>query len=74
MPLKKQKSLTSFIAEEDGKTIKKSLLLASLGLVSGLVLGANNVQAGLNESIHNSSTTGTGHSNCHTNHNSHSSY
>jgi hypothetical protein len=36
MPAPKNKNLRAFIVEEDGKTIKKSLLIASLGLVTGL--------------------------------------
>lgn len=72
MPASKKKNLRAFIAEEDGKTIKKSLLIASLGLVTGLGL-AETASAG-HSNNHSSTMASSAHSSCHGNHNNHSSY
>lgn len=68
--MKAKKNIKSFLREEDGKAIKKSLLVSSLWLV--LWFGITNSAEAW--SSHSSGNTWSAHSSCHSNHNSHSSY
>lgn len=69
-----KKNIKSFIREEDGKTIKKSILISSLGLITWFTLSGS-VDAGhTNYNNHYSSTGINDHSSGHSSHNSHSSY
>jgi len=69
-----KKNIKSFIREEDGKTIKKSILISSLGLVAWFAL-TSWVDAGhTNYNTHNSTTAVNNHTSWHSSHNSHSSY
>lgn len=69
-----KKNIKNFIREEDGKTIKKSILISSLGLISWFAL-TNWVNADhSNYNTHNSATGENYHTSGHSNHNSHSSY
>ncbi|MCK9272559.1 hypothetical protein M0P65_03360 [Candidatus Gracilibacteria bacterium] len=71
--MKAKKNLKSFLREEDGKTIKKSLLIAGLGLIVGY--GINSASAAHSNYNNHYSGTGTNyHSSTHSNHNNHSSY
>ncbi|USN59006.1 MAG: hypothetical protein H6767_02770 [Candidatus Peribacteria bacterium] len=71
--MKQKKSIASFIREEDGKTIKKSLLISSLGLVLGFSLSGVSADHS-NYNNHSSGTGNSNHSSTHSSHNSHSSY
>lgn len=71
--MQKKKDLRSFLREEDGKTVKKSLLIASLGLVAGFS-GSAVADACSNQSYHTSGTGNDYHASSHCNHYNHSSY
>jgi len=72
--MKKRKDIKSFIREEDGKTIKKSLLISSLWLVLWFWI-ANTAEAWRSYTDnHNSWTNTSSHTSTHSNHSSHSSY
>lgn len=69
-----KKNLKSFIREEDGKTIKKSILISSLWLIAWFAL-SNSANAWHSNYDNHSSWTGADyHSSTHSSHNSHSSY
>ncbi len=70
--MKKNKNIKSFIREEDGKTIKKSLLISSLWLVLWFWI-AWTTEA-WHSNTHSSWTDTTSHSSTHSNHSQHSSY
>lgn len=59
----KKKNITSFIREEDGKAIKKSILVSSLGLILWFwssiadAWHTNSHWSGTNTSCHNSTHT-----------------
>ena len=71
--MKAKKDIKSFIREEDGKTIKKSLLVSSLWLVFWFWL-SNGAEAHSNYNNHYSWTGNYYHASSHSSHNSHSSY
>ncbi len=67
--MKTKKNIKSFLREEDGKAIKKSLLISSLWLIlwfSAWVTEATN--------SHGSGTWVNYHSSTHSNHHNHASY
>jgi len=67
-----KKNLKTFLREEDGKTIKKSLLISSLWLI--VWFWANSAFACSNANTHNSATGVNYHTSTHCNHSNHSSY
>ena len=72
--MKKRKNIKSFIREEDGKAIKKSLLISSLWLVLGFWITSNADAWHSSYDNHSSWTGNTNHSSTHANHSKHSSY
>lgn len=72
-----KKNIKSFIREEDGKTIKKSILVSSLWLVTWFLL-TSGVDAGHSNSslinTHSSQTWTNYHSSTHNSHANHASY
>ena len=72
--MKVKKNIQSFIREEDGKTIKKSLLVSSLWLI--LWFWLTNVANAWHSSYdnHSSSVWAYCHSSAHSSHSNHSSY
>ncbi len=67
-----KKNIKSFLREEDGKTIKKSILISSLWLITWFALTAWTDASHGNNHL---SWTGTDyHSSTHANHSNHSSY
>jgi len=71
--MKAKKNLKSFLREEDGKTIKKSLLIAWLWLIVWYWINSASA-AHSNYNNHYSWTWTNYHSSTHSNHNNHSSY
>lgn len=67
-----KKNLNTFLREEDGKTIKKSLLIAWLWLMVWFWI--NSAAACSNANTHSSSTWLNYHTSTHCNHSNHSSY
>lgn len=69
-----KKNIKSFIREEDWKTIKKSILISSLWLISWFSLIQWADASHSNYDNHSSWTGSNYHTSTHSNHNSHSSY
>jgi hypothetical protein len=69
-----KKNLKSFIREEDWKTIKKSILISSLWLITWFALTSWVNAWHSNYDNHSSWTWGNYHSSTHSSHNNHSSY
>lgn len=69
-----KKNIKSFIREEDGKTIKKSILISSLGLITWFTFSWTVNADHWNVNNHHSGTGLDYHASTHSNHNSHSSY
>lgn len=72
--MKSKKNLKSFLREEDGKTIKKSLLIAWLWLVVWYWITNTASAWHRNVNSHSSATWWNYHTSTHANHNNHSSY
>jgi len=72
--MKAKKNIKSFIREEDGKAIKKSLLVSSLWLVLWFWLSNSADAWHSSYNNHNSGNWASCHSSTHSNHNNHSSY
>ncbi len=72
--MKAKKNLKSFLREEDGKAIKKSLLISSLWLVVWFWITNSADARHSNYNNHSSATWAANHSSTHSSHNNHSSY